>query len=51
MLDKEAQQQDRMLQDTDARKQNDIWTLGKIISVMANVSCKEEEKGLTSVVS
>ena len=51
MLDKEAQQQSPMLQDTDARKQNDIWALGKILSAMADVSCNKEEKQLLTSVA
>jgi len=51
MLDREARQQQPMLQDTDARKQNDIWALGKILSAMADVSCNVEEKRLLKSVA
>ena len=51
MLSKEAQQQWPLLQSTEARKQNDIWALGKMLSAMADVSSHNEEKQLLASVA
>jgi hypothetical protein len=38
-------------QDFEVRKQNDIWALGQILSVMAQTTCDEEEHRVLSEVS
>lgn len=38
-------------QDFEARKQNDIWALGQILSAMAQTTCDEEEHRVLSEVS
>ncbi|KAH8588019.1 kinase-like domain-containing protein [Bisporella sp. PMI_857] len=38
-------------QDIEARKQNDIWTLGLILSAMAHATCNEMERKVLSKVS
>jgi hypothetical protein len=37
---------DPLSQNMESRKQNDIWALGKMLSIMAGVSCNEMEKQL-----
>ena len=56
MLEREARQELPMLQDEEARKQNDVWALGRVLSATAlsataGASCHEEERLLLGSVA